>query len=110
LEREDLLAILDSMTEPVLVADTEHVVRYMNRAAVEHYTGGSRLIGTSLLDCHNENSGEVMREVLEALRNGEEERLISCDDKRRVYMRAVRAEDGSLLGYYERYERTASGG
>ena len=97
--------ILDSLTEPVLVGDTEHRVVYMNRAAVDHYTGGEALMGTSLLDCHNERSQQVMIEVLEALRAGEDERLISENDERRIYMRAVRDESGELVGYYERYER-----
>ncbi len=97
--------ILDSLVDPVLVADTEHVVVYMNSAAVEHYTGGETLMGTSLLDCHNERSQKMMIEVLAALRDGEEERLISDDEKRRIYMRAVRDESGKLVGYYERYER-----
>ncbi len=96
--------VLDSLTDPVLVADTEHTVVYMNSAAVDHYTGGEALMGTSLLDCHNEHSQKMMIEVLAALRAGEEERLISDDEKRRIYMRAVRDEAGELVGYYERYE------
>ncbi len=97
--------ILDSLVDPVLVADTEHIVIYMNSAAVDHYTGGETLMGTSLLDCHNKDSRELMIEVLAALENGEEERLISDNEKRRIYMRAVRDEGGEVVGYYERYER-----
>jgi nitrogen-specific signal transduction histidine kinase len=100
-----LAQILDSLTEPVLVVDTKHRVVYMNRAAAEHYTGGRTLMGTSLLDCHNENSRKVMIEVLDALREGAEERQISESDGMRIYMRAVRDESGELVGYYERYER-----
>jgi len=100
-----LKQILDSLTEPVLVGDTDHKVVYMNRAAVDHYTGGTALMGTSLLDCHNENSQRMMIEVLEALEAGEDERLISENEKRRIYMRAGRDESGGLVGYYERYER-----
>ena len=100
-----LAHILDSLTEPVLVGDTDHTVVYMNRAAAEHYSGGEALMGTSLLDCHNENSGLIMKEVLEAMRGGEEERLIFQNDEKRIYMRAVRDESGELVGYYERYER-----
>jgi nitrogen-specific signal transduction histidine kinase len=95
-----LSRILDSLTEPVLVGDTEHTVVYMNRAAAEHYTGGRSLMGTSLLDCHNERSQAVMVEVLAALQGGEEERLISENSERRIYMRAVRDETGELVGYY----------
>ncbi len=30
--------------------------------------------------------------------------MITDDEKHRIYMRAVRNEQGELLGYYERYE------
>ena len=96
--------ILNSLVDPVLVADTEHTVVYMNSAAVDHYTGGDSLMGTSLLDCHNEDSQKMMIKVLAALRAGKEERLISDSEKRRIYMRAVRDEAGEIVGYYERYE------
>lgn len=100
-----LVAVLDSLTEPVLVADTEHVVRYMNRAAIAHYSRGAALLGTSLLECHNERSNAIIMETLDALGEGEDERLISENPERRIYMRAVRDADGRVIGYYERYER-----
>lgn len=100
-----LTAILDSLQEPILFADTHHIIRYMNKAAIACYKGGESLIGQSLLDCHNEQSCQTIQEVLGALQAGEEERLISANPERRVYMRAVRNADGQVLGYYERYER-----
>jgi hypothetical protein len=103
IEEKLLAAILDSLKEPILFADTEHVTRYMNRAAIAHYTGGRGLIGCSLLDCHNERSQEEMVEILAAMQRGEEERLITDNKERRVYMRAVRDGEGTVLGYYERY-------
>ncbi len=99
-----LSAILDSLKEPILIADAEHVIRYMNRAAIEHYEGGASLIGRSLLDCHNERSQQKMKEILVALQAGADERLMSVDEKRRGFMCAVRDPQGRLLGYYERYE------
>ena len=83
----------------------EHIAQYMNRSAIAFYEGGEGLMGRSALDCHNERSQEMMVEVLAALQAGEEERLISDDEKRRIYMRAVRDESGKLVGYYERYEQ-----
>jgi len=97
-------AILDSLKDPLLFADTDHVTRYMNRAAVEYYDEGRELIGRSLLDCHNERSQQMMVEILAAMHAGEEERLITDNKKHRIYMRAVRDPDGRVLGYYERYE------
>jgi PAS domain-containing protein len=98
-------AILDSLKDPVLFADTEHITRYMNKAAIAYYSEGESLIGRSLLDCHNEQSQQQIVEILAAMQAGEEEeRLITDNEKHRIYMRAVRGADGQVLGYYERYE------
>ncbi len=97
-------ALLDSLKGPVLFADTQHVIRYMNKAAVGHFDDGAALLGHSLLDCHNEDSRRKIIEISAAMQAGEDERLISDDDQQRIYMRAVRDADGKLLGYYERYE------
>lgn len=100
-----LAAILDSLKDPILFADTERVTRYMNKAAIAHYEGGENLIGRSLLDCHNERSRQMMVEILAAMQNdGIEERLITDDKEERIFMRAVRDAGGGVLGYYERYE------
>lgn len=101
---ELLAAFVDSLKHPFLFADTGHVIRYLNRAAIAHYQRGADLLGTSLLDCHDEDSCATIREVLQALREGEEEQLITDDERHRIYMRAVRDAGGELLGYYERYE------
>ncbi len=97
-------ALLDSLKSPVLFADTDHVVRYLNRAAAEYYDRGEQLLGTNLLVCHNSQSQALMKEILAAMQEGEEERLITDNSKHRIYMRAVRDRAGRLWGYYERYE------
>lgn len=107
-EHELHAAILNSLKNPVLFADTEHVIRYMNKAAITHYDDGEALIGRSLLVCHNEQSQKVIHEVFAAMQNGEDERLITDDEKHRIYMRAVRDAQGNLIGYYERYEPPAN--
>lgn len=99
--------ILDSLVVPVLMADTEHVMVYMNKAAEEQYKnrGGKALLGRSLFDCHNDDSNRIIKEVFRKMQHeGLEEELTHDGDKKRIYMRAVRAEDGELIGYYERYE------
>jgi len=99
-----LRAVMDSLKDPILFADREHIIRYMNAAAKTHYKQGEKLIGTSLLDCHNEKSCEVIIDVLHAMNEGVEERLITDNEKHRIFMRAVRDSDGNVLGYFERYE------
>ena len=100
-------ALLNSLKDPFLFADTSHVTRYMNKAAIAHYDDEEALLGRSLLDCHNEASRQQIVEILAAMRQGEDERLITDDEKHRIFMRAVRDGDGELLGYYERYEPPA---
>ena len=99
-----MVAILDSLKDPLLFADTEHVVQYMNKAAVAHYEQGEKLLGSSLLDCHNERSQQQMIEILAEMHQGLDERLITDTKKERIFMRVVRDEIGRVLGYYERYE------
>jgi PAS domain-containing protein len=100
-----LAAILDSLKDPVLVADTAHVTRYMNRAAMAYYEEGAALLGRSLLDCHNARSQQMMIDILAAMQHdGLEEQLTTDNDEHRIYMRAVRDQDGRVIGYYERYE------
>ena len=99
-----MAAILDNFKNPLLFVNTEHTIRYMNKATIAHYDQGLGLIGTSVLDCHNQRSQKIITEILAAMRDGEEERLIADDEESRIYMRAVRDGEGQLLGYYERYE------
>jgi len=99
-----LEAILDSLKDPLLYADAKHVIRYMNTAAKTYYKEGEKLIGTSLLDCHDEQSCKVIIDLLEAMNTGVDERLITDNEKHRIYMRAVRDADGNVLGNFERYE------
>jgi hypothetical protein len=99
-----MAAIVEGLKDPLLFADTAHVVRYMNRAAIAHYSGGANLLGTSVLACHNEQSQRVIIDTLAEMHAGLEERLITDDHKHRIFMRAVRDEHGQVLGYYERYE------
>lgn len=99
-----LNAFMDSLKDPFLFVDTNHIIRYMNKTARSHFKDGVDLLNRSLLDCHNEHSCRIIRKNLEAFKNGEDERLIHNSEKKRLFMRAVRDEEGQLIGYYERYE------
>ena len=105
---EILSALLDSLSEPVLFVDNQHVIRYLNPAAANHYRGGYALLGRSIFDCHGAAANAVIREIHAAMLGGLEERKIIDNAKHVVFMRAVRDPQGQLLGYYERYERPGS--
>jgi nitrogen-specific signal transduction histidine kinase len=98
------ISLLNSIKDPILVADTNHIVQYMNIAAIAHHTGGETLLGSNLLECHNEESQKMMIDILAEMQNGLEEKLITDNEKLRAFMRAVRNKQGKLIGYFERYE------
>lgn len=104
-----LTAILNSIDQPVLFVDTDHMIRFVNTAAEQYYKklGYSNLLDKSIFDWHNPDSSLIIREVFRAFLDGEQERYLTTnDDGFKVYMRAVRDDGGKLLGYYERYEAT----
>jgi DUF438 domain-containing protein len=96
--------LLDSMKNPIAFTNTNHIIQYVNKAAIDHYDEGEKLLGTSLLDCHNEESNKMILEIFDEMQNGLEEKMITDNENYRIYMRAVRDEKGNLIGYYERYE------
>lgn len=107
-EHEITKWILEAIPYPVLFADSSHTIRYMNRRArfeYEEIRGRRDLLGSSLLDCHNEKSSEKIREIVERFKgHGGEEFLTVTSCNQRVYMTPVRDEEGNLVGYFERYE------
>ncbi|ADY56311.1 hypothetical protein Sgly_2018 [Syntrophobotulus glycolicus DSM 8271] len=110
MEREKLLSyILDSYPYPILFADCDHIIRYMNKRAQYHYyreRGYRDLIGKSLFDCHqNAKSEEIIRETVERLKNHGNEAFLHVNVRNeRVYIVPVRDENGELIGYFERFE------
>lgn len=101
---ELLRSFIDSLKHPFVFADTEHIIRYMNKVALERYKGKPAEVGRSIFDCHNQNSKRIILEVFERLKQGEDERIITDNESNRIFMRAVRDKQGNLIGYYERFE------
>ena len=78
-------SIVDQDRASIVICNLKHEIIYMNPAAVNSYAkrGGDKLIGRSLLDCHNPESRDRIQQD--------------------VYMVALR-EEGRLIGYYEKHE------
>ena len=59
-------SIIDADRQAVVICDLNHTIIYMNPAAIIRYAkrGGEKLIGQSLLNCHNEKSGEIINKVI----------------------------------------------
>lgn len=98
--------LLDSLKDPFVFCDTDHVIRYWNAEAMRHYAGRGSGPGHSILDCHNETSCAQIIDIAERFATDRDldEILITDNAKHRIFMRAVRDADGTPLGYYERYE------
>lgn len=81
----------------------------LNPAAVNSYAkrGGDKLIGRSLLDCHNQESRDKIQKVVDWFAADESHNLVYTfhneKQNKDVYMVALR-EEGRLIGYYEKHE------
>lgn len=102
-------SIIDQDRSAVVICDTTHKIIYMNPAAIENYAkrGGEKLIGQSIMDCHNEESREKMRRVVEWFEESPEHNMVYTfyneKQNKDVYMVALRAGE-KLIGYYEKHE------
>ncbi len=69
----NLSGLLGGLRASVTVADEEYRIIFMNDLAIEHYArwGGASLIGSSLLDCHNEKSRTTLDQMYERYRSGD---------------------------------------
>ncbi len=72
-ELTELGAMFEGLRVSVTIADEEFRIIFMNDLAIEHYAhgGGEALLGTDLLDCHNDESQTVLREMYARYRAGD---------------------------------------
>ena len=70
-------SIIDQDRAAVVICNLNHEIIYMNPAAVVNYAkrGGDKLIGRSLLECHNKESQEKIRQVTEWFAQDESENM-----------------------------------
>lgn len=98
----------------VVICNLQHEIIYMNPAAASRYgkSGGAKLVGKSIFDCHNQKSQEMIKRVVNWFEESKEHNIIytfhNVKENKDVYMVALRDDDGTLIGYYEKHEyRTA---
>ncbi len=103
-------SLVDMERASVVICNLQHVILYMNPAAVQNYEkrGGADLIGRSLLDCHSPQSREWIEKVVAWFGEEDSHNMIhtfyNAKQNKDVYMVALRDEDNTLLGYYEKHE------
>ncbi len=102
-------SIIDQDRSSIVICNLEHEIIYMNPAAVGHYAkrGGEKLIGRSLLKCHNSESVEKIKRVVDWFAQSAEHNIVYTfhneKQNKDVYMVALR-DEGKLIGYYEKHE------
>lgn len=102
-------SLVDQDRAAVVICNLEHEILYMNPAAVSNYAkwGGDKLIGKSVLACHNPESQEKIAQVVKWFAEDENHNLVYTfhneKQNKDVYMVALR-DHGKLIGYYEKHE------
>ena len=102
-------SILEQDRAAVVICNLEHEIIYMNPVAVHSYEkrGGDKLLGKSLLDCHNQESRGKIQQVVEWFEEDESHNSVYTyhneKQNKDVYMVALR-DEGKLIGYYEKHE------
>ncbi len=101
-----LKSVLDQDTAPVVVCDTNHTIVYMNPCAVKRYHRD--LTGNCIKDCHPPKANELIDKVVAWFLADKDHNIMYTyhneKENKDVYMVALRDEDGTLIGYYEKHE------
>lgn len=103
-------SIIDQDRCAVVICNLQHEIIYMNPSAVSRYEkyGGIKLMGKSLLDCHNAKSREMIKKTISWFEKSTDNNIIYTfrneKENKDVYMVALRDENKKLIGYYEKHE------
>lgn len=106
-------SVLEQDRAPIVLCGLDHTIVYMNPSAIARYAkrGGEKLVGQSLLDCHNADSNQWIERVVAwfSADPGHNTVYTFRNDKedKDVYMVALRDDAGTLIGYYEKHEYRA---
>lgn len=99
-------SVIDNDRSAVVICDVNHTIVYMNKVAVERYH--KDLTGSSLLNCNNAKSNEIILKIVDWFKESTENNMIytykNTKENKDVYMVALRDEKGRLTGYYEKHE------
>lgn len=101
--------ILETLNQGVIYVDLSMKICYMDQAAQQKFakSGGKALIGQSVLDCHNEKSQEKILGYVEQMKSGEMESVVTRKTTAgHAVMKAVRDDEGKLIGILEMFEKS----
>lgn len=99
-------SIIDQDPAPVVICDLEHTVSYMNPASIARYH--TDLTGKSVKACHNADSNKKIDSVVAWFAESKDNNIVftlrNDKENKDVYMVALRDDNGTLIGYYEKHE------
>lgn len=100
------MSVMEQDSAPIVICDIDSVIIYMNTSAKSRYH--KDLTGSNLKDCHTDNSNEKIDKVLDWFKQSIDNNIIytfyNAEENKDVYMVALRDENQSLIGYYEKHE------
>lgn len=101
-----LKSVHDADSAPIVICDLSSTVVYMNPAAIARYHAD--LTGKSVLDCHSPAARARIAQVLAFFAASVDHNRVytfrNDQENKDVYMVALRDENGTLIGYYEKHE------
>ena len=102
-------SLIDVDDTAIIICDLNHIIIYMNNFAKDIYKKKNLdLLGSNLLNCHNEESKEKILKVVEWFKKDINNNIVHTfyNEKQNKdgYMFALRDEKGNLIGYYEKHE------
>jgi len=105
LSKEEVEAVLDSLSVDISFIDKEDRVKYFNKAEERIFVRTKAVIGRKVQLCHPQKSVHVVNSILEAFKTGKKdvaEFWINMNG-RLIHIRyfAVRTKDGKYLGTME---------
>ena len=95
-------SIVDQDRSSVVICNLKHEIIYMNPTAVNNYEkrGGDKLIGKSLLECHNQELRGKIQQVVEWFAEEESHNIVYTfhneKQNKDVYMVALRKRNWKL--------------
>ncbi len=99
-------SVIDSDKAPIVICDLENTVVYMNPASIARYKVD--ITGKSIKNCHNAESGEKIDRVVAWFKESKDNNIVftyhSEKENKYIYMVALRDDNGTLIGYYEKHE------
>lgn len=99
-------SIIDSDTAPIVICNLEHTVVYMNPASISSYK--VNISGKNIKSCHNAETNAKIDKVVAWFAESKDNNIVftyhSEKENKDVYMAALRDDNGTLIGYYEKHE------